>query len=36
MTTFMPPGDALGGFVLTWPGSYKSLKVAGRRLKRIT
>jgi hypothetical protein len=23
-------GDALGGFVLTWPRSYKSLKVLGR------
>ena len=27
---FHAPVDALGGFVLTWPGSYKSLKVAGR------
>jgi hypothetical protein len=27
---FHVPVDALGGVVLTWPGSYKSLKVAGR------
>jgi hypothetical protein len=27
---FHAPVDALGGVVLTWPASYKSLKVAGR------
>ncbi len=27
---FHAPVDALAAFVLTWPGSYKSLKVAGR------
>ncbi|MDT5098135.1 MAG: hypothetical protein QOC76_1872 [Mycobacterium sp.] len=28
---FNAPRDALGGFVLTWPGSYKSLGVASSR-----